>query len=160
MGGFPRPQCQEPGKPLRPQKYSRSHIPNPVMDQGSHCYPPRRGAKGYYPWPQQILRGLYPSRGLLFYTNGLNYRNSITFLIRTPVLSEKTSNVLAHLLSYLLHLMFVALWRKLVICRCPYGSAGAENGALLFPLHCSSVKHHRRISPVVELVSIVWVMSI
>ena len=37
-------------------------------------------------------------------------------------MSEKTSNVLAHLLSYLLHLMFVALWRKPVICRCPYGS--------------------------------------
>ena len=38
------------------------------------------------------------------------------------MIREKTSNVLAHLLSYLLHLMFVALWRKPVICRCPYGS--------------------------------------
>ena len=54
------------------------------MDQGSRGYPPRRGAKGYYPWPRRILGGLYPSRGLLFYTNSLNYRNSITFLIRTP----------------------------------------------------------------------------
>ena len=35
---------------------------------------------------------------------------------------EKTGNVLTHLLSYLLHLMFVALWRKPVICRSPYGS--------------------------------------
>ena len=35
---------------------------------------------------------------------------------------EKTSNVMAHLLSYLLHLMSVALWRKPVICRSPYGS--------------------------------------
>ena len=34
---------------------------------------------------------------------------------------EKTGNVLAHLLFYLLHLMFVALWRKPVICRSPYG---------------------------------------
>ena len=28
---------------------------------------------------------------------------------------EKTSNVVAHLLSYLFYLMFVALWRKPVI---------------------------------------------
>ena len=35
---------------------------------------------------------------------------------------EKTGNVLAHLLSYPLHLMFVALWRKPVICSGPYGS--------------------------------------
>ena len=28
---------------------------------------------------------------------------------------EKTGNVVAHLLSYLIHLMFVALWRKPVI---------------------------------------------
>ena len=36
---------------------------------------------------------------------------------------EKTGNVLTHLISYLLHLMSVALWRKPVICRNPYGSA-------------------------------------
>ena len=46
---------------------------------------------------------------------------------------EKTGNVVAHLLSYLLHLMFVALWRKPVICRCPYGSAGAENRGSSIP---------------------------
>ena len=36
---------------------------------------------------------------------------------------EKTGNVVAHLPTYLLHLMFMALWRKPVICRSPYGSA-------------------------------------
>ena len=46
---------------------------------------------------------------------------------------EKTGNVLAHLLSYLLHLMFVALWRKPVICRSPYGSSLGKTGALLSP---------------------------
>ena len=40
-------------------------------------------------------------------------------------IQEKTGNVLTHLLSYLLHLMFMALWRKPVICRCPYGSLPA-----------------------------------
>ena len=44
--------------------------------------------EGYYPWPQWILGGLYPSRGLLFYTNGPNYCNSNTFLIRTPKWQE------------------------------------------------------------------------
>ena len=34
---------------------------------------------------------------------------------------EKTGSVLTHLYSYLLHLMFVALWRKPVICRSPHG---------------------------------------
>ena len=46
---------------------------------------------------------------------------------------EKTGNVLTHLLSYLLHLMFVALWRKPVICRSPYGSAGVDRGSTIPP---------------------------
>ena len=37
------------------------------------------------------------------------------------MIREKTGNVAAHLLPYLLHLMFVALWRKPVICRSPHG---------------------------------------
>ena len=49
------------------------------------------------------------------------------------MIREKTGNVLAHLLSYLLHLMFVALGRKPVICRCPYGSLLRKTGALLSP---------------------------
>ena len=48
-------------------------------------------------------------------------------------IQEKTGNVMAHLLSYLLHLMFVALWRKPVICRSPYGSSLGKTGALLSP---------------------------
>ena len=43
-------------------------------------------------------------------------------VVKASLWSEKTGNVVAHLLPYLLHLMFVALWRKPVICRCPYGS--------------------------------------
>ena len=38
------------------------------------------------------------------------------------MIREKTGNVVAHPYPYLLHLMFVALWRKPVICRSPYGS--------------------------------------
>ena len=46
---------------------------------------------------------------------------------------EKTGNVVAHLLSYLMHLMFVALWRKPVKCSSPYGSLLGRTGALLSP---------------------------
>ena len=46
------------------------------------------------------------------------------------MIREKTGNVLAHLLSYLLHLMFVALWRKPVICRSPYGSAWVRGSSI------------------------------
>ena len=73
---------------------------------------------------------------------------------QASLLSEKTGNVLAHLLSYLLHLMFVALWRKPVICRCPYGSAWVRGSSI--PTTLSSVKHHRRISPRVEIDSLLF----
>ena len=49
------------------------------------------------------------------------------------MIQEKTGNVLAHLNPYLLHLMFVALWRKPVICRSPYGSSLGKTGVLLSP---------------------------
>ena len=55
----------------------------------------------------------------------LIYDLSMGFAQRKPVM------FVAHLLFYLLHLMFMALWRKLVICRCPYSQClGSE--ALLF----------------------------
>ena len=73
-------------------------------------------------------------------------------------IQEKTSNVVAHLLSYLLHLMFVALWRKPVICRCPYGSAWVPGHSVpkRYPPTLSSAKHHWRISPVVEIDSLLF----
>ena len=70
------------------------------------------------------------------------------------MIREKTGNVVAHLLSYLLHLMFMALWRRPVICRCPYGSAWVQGSTI--PTTLSSAKHHRRIPPVVEIDSLLF----